>query len=186
MRFPLLEHVALPVTFVRYVPGKPHPDGRRYLPLLVFQLASGLQLGVTDRHHYVDPELAGRSGLARLVLLLGKIELQAAGAQRTGIFALPDEHSAIVSAPEAYGGVVAVPSWERRREHLPYDSLYAEILLDVGDGIVGVRTSMTAADLAANVGATQVQPGDWLHVVRAPRIDVLDFVPAGAVDQARA
>lgn len=178
MRFPLIEHVALPVTFERFVQGQLHRDGRRYLPQLIFKLANSMRLGVVDRHHYVDPQLEGRHGIARLVLLLGDIRLQPAGEQRQGIVALADERSAIITAPAAYGQVVAVPAWEMKRGQLPYEQLYAELLLDIGAGVVGVRTSITADDLAQKIGAAQIQVGDWLHVVRAPRIDVLAFEPA--------
>ncbi len=37
-RFPHLDQLAIPATFTKYVPGRLHPDGRRYLPLLVFDI----------------------------------------------------------------------------------------------------------------------------------------------------
>jgi len=88
-------------------------------------------LGVVDRHHVVDPALEGRAGIARLVFLLSGVRLQEP--PREGLVAedgLAAERASI--APTAYGRVVAVPSWEAEREHLPYESLYTELLLDIG------------------------------------------------------
>ncbi len=176
MRFPLSEQLTLPVTFERYVQGALHPDGRRYLPQLIFRLNSGILIGVVDRHHYVDPELVGLAGVGQFVYLLSNIRLQTQGQHEQGI--RPESVTAgyISTAPEAYGRVVAVPSWEHRSGELPYESLYTELLLDVGDGIVGVRTSMTADDMTAKVGAPSVAAGDWLAVSRS-RIDILGFEP---------
>jgi hypothetical protein len=38
MRFPSSEQLNLPCTFAQLVPGRQHPDGRRYLPLIVLRL----------------------------------------------------------------------------------------------------------------------------------------------------
>lgn len=76
--------------------------------------------------------------------------------------------------PEAYGQIVAVPSWEVQHGHLPYDTLYTELLLDVGDGVIGVRTHVTADNLAAKLGTAQFTVGDWIAVSRS-RVDVLGF-----------
>lgn len=176
MRFPLLEQVALPVIFEDYVAGQPHADGRRYLPLLLLKLQSGLQLGVIDRHHYVDTKLAGQSGVARLVFLLSNIQIQPPDERRQGIVVAG---GGLMTVPEAYGQVVAVPSWEAQSGNLPYDSLYTELLLDVGDGVVGVRTSITAADLATAIGKPQFEVGDWIHVSRS-RVDILGFEAVSA------
>jgi hypothetical protein len=183
MRFSQSEQLSLPCTFERFVPGKPHPDGRRYLPLIVLRLphpsAAGEttpveSIGVVDRHHVVDPALAGQSGVAKLVFLLSTVRLQQ-GSQRTG---LQDEEQPAPRrasmAPIAYGRVVAVPSWEAEQRHLPYEALYAELLLDIGAGVVGVRTSVTAASLAETIGKQRLEPGDWLEVRRS-RIDILEF-----------
>jgi hypothetical protein len=167
MRFPHSDDLAIPAQFVRYVPGDLHPDGRRYLPRLIFELPGGVQLSVVDRHHYVDPGLAGRHGVARLVFLLSTLRLQPGEQRRRGIV---PESRGVASAPDAYGRVVDVPGFEIRRDHLPYQTLFTELLLDVGDGIVGVRTSMTAPDIATRLGAERLMPGDWLHVSRS-RID---------------
>lgn len=176
MRFPLLDQVALPVIFERYLPGALHPDGRRYLPQLIFRLHNDVRIGVVDRHHYVDPELTGRGGRAQLVYLLSEIALQSAGAQRQGIRAERPTAGYVSMAPPADGVIVALPNWELRRGALPYDTLFTELLLDVGDGIVGVRTSMTAPDMAAKLGKSRFEPSDWIHVARS-RIDILGFEP---------
>lgn len=173
-RFPLLDRIALPATFDSYVPGNLHPDGRRYLPLLIFKLAGGISIGVVDRHHIVDPELEGRSGVVKLVFLLSNVELQPPHTSRQGIFTEPNNRSGMTTTPEAYGSVVAVPSWEVEQGHLPYDSLYTELVLDVGDGTIGVRTHMTADNLAAKLGKAQFAVGDWISVSRS-RVDILGF-----------
>jgi hypothetical protein len=173
-RFPLLDRIALPATFDSYVAGNLHPDGRRYLPLLLFKLAGGISIGVVDRHHIVDPELEGRSGLVKLVFLLSDVGLQALNSARQGIFTEPHNRSGMTTMPEAYGSVVAVPSWEVEQGHLPYDSLYTELVLDVGDGTIGVRTHVTADNLAAKLGKAQFAVGDWISVSRS-RVDILGF-----------
>jgi hypothetical protein len=172
--FPLLDQVALPVRFERYVPGKLHPDGRRYLPLLVLALPDSAHIGVVDRHHAVAPELAGQDGIARLVFLLSDVTLQPADDQRQGIVPETMLGMHVSTAPDVYGRVVAVPTWERQRGHLPYDVVYMEVLLDVGVGVVGLRTSVTADDITAKLGTACLQIGDWVHVARS-RVDILGF-----------
>ena len=44
------------------------------------------------------------------------------------------------------------------------------------DGTVGERTSLTADDMAAKIGAEKLEPGDWITVARSP-IDILNFEP---------
>jgi hypothetical protein len=174
MRFPHIEQLSLPCVFERFVPGKQHADGRRYLPLIVLGLAPALSLGIVDRHHVVDPALEGRAGVARLVFLLSAVRLQE-GEPRQGLEAEAGLASGRAStAPEAYGRVVAVPSWEAEQAHLPYQALYTELLLDIGAGVVGVRTSVTAASLAEAIGKPRIEPGDWIEVHRS-RIDILAF-----------
>lgn len=198
MRFPQSEQLSLPCTFAQLVPGRQHPDGRRYLPLIVLRLADALPvdshpavaaLGVVDRHHVVDLALEGRAGVARLVFLLSGVRLQAGQPHFHTVPPEPAEGSGFrqglvaeegltagraSTAPTAYGRVVAVPAWEAEREHLPYESLYTELLLDIGVGIIGVRTSVTAASLAETIGKSQIEPGDWLEVRRS-RVDILAF-----------
>lgn len=175
MRFPLSEQLKLPCTFEGFVPGQLHPDGRRYLPLIVLRPAGApAPIGVVDRHHRVDPALEGREGAAKLVFLLSSVRLQA-GAPRQGLVAEPGLAPGRASTvPTAYGRVLAVPAWEAEREHLPYEALYTELLLDVGAGVIGVRTSVTAASLAETIGKPQIEPGDWIEVGRS-RIDILGF-----------
>lgn len=174
MRFPLLDQVGVPVTFERFVAGELHADGRRYLPLLVFKLTGGLLLGVVDRHHYVDPAQVGSTGIARIVCLLSQLALQRFNEQRQAIIAPPAARRDVVTMPEVFGRVVAVPSWELQRGYLPYETLYAELLLDVGDGVVGVRTSVTADNMEAALGTARFEPGDWVHVSRS-RLDILGY-----------
>lgn len=188
MRFPQSDRLSLPCVFERLVPGQLHPDGRRYLPLIVLRPTSfgdssnphaAARLGVVDRHHVVDPELVGRAGVAKLVFLLSSVRLQDA-TMRKGLLAEPDLAAGRASTmPTAYGQVIAVPSWEAEREHLPYESLYTELLLDAGVGVIGVRTSVTAASLAETIGKTRLEPGDWLEVRRS-RVDILGFESAEA------
>lgn len=179
MHFPNIAQLALPCRFEWVVPGALHADGRRYLPLLVLRpthsgLLGALALGVVDRHHIVAPDLAGRNGIAKLVFLLSSIRLQSPP-YRAGLFAeaghTPERPS---TRPHAYGQVVDVLTWETERAQLPYEALYTELLLDIGIGTLGVRTSMTAPDLAAALGTAQIMPGDWLAVERS-RIDILGF-----------
>src|SRR6478672_3411072 len=138
-RFPQLDELRLPAAFVRYVPGRLHPDGRRYLPLLLFDVGLEVQIGVVDRHHLVPAELEGTRGSAQLVFLLSSVNLQPQGAQQRALVpeVVGDRAS---TAPEAFGRVIAVPTWEEQRGTLQFESLYTELLLDIGLGVVGVRT----------------------------------------------
>ncbi|MFL5801175.1 MAG: hypothetical protein ACJ8CR_05475 [Roseiflexaceae bacterium] len=181
MRFPSADQLALPCRFERFVPGRLHTDGRRYLPLLVLKLTDAPPAGalsvpllsVVDRHHIVDPALEGHAGVARLVFLLSNLRLQEP--PRQGLEAEEGLAAGRVStAPVAYGRVVAVPTWEAEQQHLPYESLYIELLLDIGLGIIGVRTNATAASLTERLGKPRIEPGDWVRVWRS-RIDILAF-----------
>jgi hypothetical protein len=173
-RFPKLDQVALPVQFERVIAGQLHADGRRYLPLLVLRLPVGVRIGVVDRHHVVAPDAAGREGVARLVFLLSNVALQPPGEQRQAIVPerMVDDH--VSTAPDVFGRVVAVPTWEVRSGDLPYDVVYMEVLLHVGTGVVGLRTNVTADDLLAKLGTERFQVGDWVHVSRS-RVDILGF-----------
>jgi hypothetical protein len=193
MRFPLSNRLALPCTFERYLPGRPHPDGRRYLPTLLFRLDTqpaggtqqaavaatppGLLLAVVDRHHVVDLEAVGQRGLARLVFMLGEVRAQQPPL-RQGLLPEPGWQAERASArPRSFGPATHVPAWETEQRHLPYASLYTELLLDIGVGTIGVRTSATAGDLGALVGKPRVEPGDWVEVGPS-RVDILGFTPA--------
>jgi hypothetical protein len=181
MRFPAIGKVALRCRLERFVPGKLHADGRRYLPLILLRPAAppspGIlavpMLGVVDRHHVIDPALEGRDGIARLVFLLSSVRLQ--NPPRQGLEAEEGLQGGRAStAPTAYGRVLAVPTWEAEQQHLPYESLYTELLLDIGLGVVGVRTNTTADNLSEQLGKPRIEPGDWLRVWRS-RIDILAF-----------
>lgn len=181
MRFPLQDKLALPCVFERLVPGRLHPDGRRYLPLIVLRpTAAGartdLLLGVVDRHHRVLEEHVGRAGSARLVCALSALRLQT-GPPQLGLEPEPGRQPGAPSlAPLIYGRVLEVAAWEAGAGALPYESLYTELLLDIGLGRIGVRTSLTAASLAAELGKPQLEPGDLIELTRS-RIDILAFEP---------
>lgn len=176
-RFPHIDQLQLPATFVQYIPGRPHPDGRRYLPLLIFDIGAPALLGVVDRHHRVDSTRTGARGSVRLVFLLSDVMLQALGEQRQAIVPEPGLGTRASTAPEAWGRVVGVPTWEEQRGQLQFESLYTELLLDIGLGVVGVRTATTADSLQAKLGKERIEAGDWLRVGRS-RIDILEFVEA--------
>lgn len=173
-RFPHLDQLAIPATFANYVPGRLHADGRRYLPLLVFDAGLAVPLGVVDRHHIVAPELEGRRGTVQLVFLLSSVVMQPSGEQRRELVPEHTANGRASTAPDAYGQVLAVPTWEEQRGTLQYESLYTEFILDVGVGIVGVRTATTADSLTEALGTARIETGDWAHVGRS-RIDILGF-----------
>ncbi|GAC1552450.1 MAG: hypothetical protein NVS2B7_28420 [Herpetosiphon sp.] len=175
-RFAGQHALALPATFTAVIPGKIHPDGRRYLPLLIWTLANGLKIGTIDRHHLIDQHLVGRAGSLGIIFLLSTLALQPTGNHRLGLDpdAAPDRPS---TAPTAYGKVSAVLSWELQQETLAFETVYAELLLDIGIGIVGVRTATAAPSLASAIGKTTLAAGDWITVGRS-RIDVLAWTPA--------
>lgn len=177
MRFPATERLRLPCRFEQILPGLQSADGRAVLPLIVLRpsLPGAPALGLTDRHHVVDPALVGRTGVARLVFLLSVLRVQVPPF-RQALVPEPAARGGISSVPRAFGRVAEVLSWEVEHEHLPYEALYAELLLDLGGATVGVRTSATAASLAQMIGKARVEPGDWLSVERS-RIDILGFEP---------
>lgn len=175
-RFPQFDQLGLPATLLRYIPGKPHPDGRRYLPLLIFRLTNGFELAITDRHHVVAEEEVGMSGTISVVSSLSKISVQPADQTRQGLVDHTSGAGRATTAPAIYGQVVSIPAWESEREHLPYEYLYTELLLDVGLGVMGVRTAMTADDMAGVIGKVQLVAGDWI-TVGPSRIDILAFKP---------
>jgi hypothetical protein len=176
-QFPLSEQLDLLCTFERLVGGRLHPDGQRYLPLALLRLDNGTLLGVTDRHHRLDAAQTGRRGSARLVFLLSTVRLQ----QGSSLQTIPVEHGLpegwASTAPTLLGRVRAVPTWEVRRGELPYETLFTEMLVDIGLGVVGLRTTITAPVLADVLGAATLVPGDYV-VLRRSRIDILGFVAA--------
>lgn len=183
MRFPLADRLDLPCVFERLIPGNLHPDGRRYLPIIVLRPTRAsqpvvtppdLRLGVVDRHHLVAEGAAGSAGAARLICALSALRLQAPP-YRLGF--APEAGwapGAISTSPVVFGEVLAVSSWEVVRGHLPYEELYTELLLDVGHGTVGLRTSLTADNLAETIGKDRLRAGDRVRLDRS-RIDVLGF-----------
>ncbi len=176
MRFPAAERLHLPCRFAQLVPGRKSADGRQVLPVVVLQpLSPGLPaVGVVDRHHLVDPSLCGREGSARLVFLLSRFHLQMPPF-RQGLVPEPAARDlGFSTTPEAFGRVLDVLTWEVEHEHLPYEALYVELLIDLGSAVVGLRSSATAASLAQALGKPRIEPGDWLHIERS-RIDILAF-----------
>jgi len=182
MRFPASDQLVVRCRFERLIPGKLHPDGRRYLPLIVLRLPSPQPdiltvpaLGVVDRHHVVDTAQEGRAGIARLVFLLSNVRLQEPPLRQGLESEAGLDAGRASTAPTAYGRVVAVPTWEAEQQHLPYESLYTELLLDVGVGRIGGRTSVTAASLTTALGKPRIEAGDWIEVRRS-RVDILGFM----------
>ncbi len=179
MRFPLLDQLDLPCTFVRVIPGDLHPDGRRYLPQIVLRLAdagagSPVELRIVDRHHRVDLAQVGSTGSAKMVLLLSLFERIDPAAQlmlRAGEYERSDEP---LASPEIVGRVTTVASWEHGIGQLAYETLYTELALEIGSGSVGLRTSLTAPKIVDAIGTEQVRAGDILRVWRS-RIDILQF-----------
>ncbi len=186
VRFPLINIIAVSCVFERFVPGALHPDGRRYLPLIVLRPTTppapdtitpeGLRLGVVDRHHLIAESDVGRTGVARLVFALSALRVQSP-LSRIGIE--PEDGWTTRQAsltPTLYGQVVTVATWEPGGEHLPYRTLYTEMIIDAGIGMVGLRTTVTAENMTAAIGAERVVPGDWVELQRS-RIDILAFTP---------
>lgn len=184
MRFPLADRLDLPCVFERLIPGNLHPDGRRYLPLIVLRPTTApqhtvtppdLRLGVVDRHHLVAAASAGSAGSSRLLCALSALRLQEPPYRRGFAPEAGWTPGAISTSPVVFGEVLAVAAWEVVRGHLPYEELYTELLLDVGHGTVGLRTSLTARSLAEAIGKERLRAGDWVRLDRS-RIDVLGFI----------
>jgi hypothetical protein len=109
-----------------------------------------------------------------LVFLLSNVRLQPQGEHRQAIVPERMGQDHVSTAPDVFGRVVAVPTWEVRRGELPYDVVYMELLIDVGTGVVGLRTNVTAQDLVAKLGTDRFNEGDWVQVSRS-RVDILGF-----------
>lgn len=184
MHFPHLERLSVPCVFERYQAGKLHPDGRRYLPLIILRLpastgAAGTRpefwLSIVDRHHRVAPQLAGRQGQARLIAALGSLACPAAGAAR-GLYAervLAPGYASTM--PNLQGCIEDVLNWEQQQSALAQATFYAELLVDIGYGTIGLRSSATTASLEASFGKSRLSAGDCLLLRRA-RLDILAFV----------
>ncbi len=178
MRFTAIAQVQLPCLFQHVIAGETYRDGRQYLPTLWFTPHTASQttipmssVAIVDRHHVVDTQLVGQHGDVQLVLLLSPFMLQKTPHQRGFC-----DVGSPARVPQVYGQVTHVATWEVPHTPLPYQSLYCEFVMDVGGGTVGVRTHVSAPNLADRIGTAQLQPGDWVVVPR-PRIDVLGFVP---------
>ncbi len=180
LRFPLLDQLNLPCVLERIVPGKLHTDGQRYLPQLLLRpttggslFPAGMLLNVVDRHHLVDPARVGQAGNAHLLCALSSVRLQQPP-QRQGLIPEPRWRKGVSYAPQLLGRVLELATWEEQGHHLPYRAVYLELSLDIGIGVIGLRTSLTAADLAADLGTEQIKAGDYLALERS-RIDILGF-----------
>lgn len=180
MRFSALGQLHLRCRYEQFIPGALHPDGRRYLPQVVITpLAAGpdtapdTKLWLVDRHHRVDPELAGQIAIARLLCALSTVQLQTPPF-RAG-FAPPThgKPTTPLSEPIVYGRVAAVLAWEVQREHLPFETLYTELVIALDDeATIGLRTTLSAPRLADLIGCDHLTIGDWIEVRRS-RIDIL-------------
>jgi hypothetical protein len=116
----------------------------------------------------------GRGGAARLVCSLGVLRPQESPPRR-GLSPESDWTPPRASlAPTFYGRVLEIITWESGRGMLPYETLYAELLLDIGLGTVGLRTGATADALTSAFGRARLEPGDAVELARS-RIDILGF-----------
>jgi hypothetical protein len=177
MRFSLADKLQLPCVFERLIPGQLHADGRRYLPLILLHLIDAppdtlTHLAVVDRHHLVRADQEGQTGVAQLLFLQSRVTISQE--PYSGLFDLPQSHNRASTMPDAYGTLLAIGAWEVERKHLPYESLYAELLIDLGFGTIGVRTSDTAPNLAEKIGKERLEAGDRVRIERS-RIDILGF-----------
>jgi hypothetical protein len=180
MYFPDREKLRLACVCERVIAGKLHTDGRRYLPTVVLrpvpspatETSDDLMIGVVDRHHRLPPDAVGRTGAAQLVAALSTLRMQTPPFRRGFVPEALWQPGAVSLAPRIFGQVKHIFTWEVEQGALPYTALYTELLLDVGHGSIGVRTSLTAADLAAAIGAERLAPGDWIVLDRS-RIDLL-------------
>ncbi len=187
MHFPHVHELRLACVCARVIPGKLHPDGRRYLPTVVLRLTQAmdsqtsdhqtsddLMFGVVDRHHRLPADAVGRAGHAQIVAALSAVRLQTPPYRRGFVPEAGWQPGAISMAPQIFAQVRQVFAWEIEAGNLPYAALYTELLLDVGQGTIGLRTSITAPDLAATLGTERLAPGDWVILDRS-RIDLLGF-----------
>jgi hypothetical protein len=185
MRFPAIDQLNMPCTYTAYHAGRLHPDGRRYLPLIVLQpdaasdMATSVTpaeflLGVVDRHHRVAQDGVGMHGSAQLVCALSALQIQR-GPYQAGFMPEVGWRTGQPSTmPTVYGRVAEVISWEAERERLAYEALYTELLIDTGHGLLGLRTSATASSLAEQIGKARIEVGDAV-VLQRSRIDILGW-----------
>lgn len=173
MRFPHADQLHLPGRCTHLIPGKLHPDGRRYLPTVALELTAaatcsphGLRLGLVDRHHRLPPDAVGHSGTAQLVCALSTLQRQTSPYQRGFVPEAGWQSGQLSMAPDVLAQVQQVWTWEAHPDALATPMIYIELLLDVGHGALGLRTNLPAME--------PLHPGDWIHLARS-RIDLLGF-----------
>jgi hypothetical protein len=173
MHFPLHDHLNLPCVIEQIVPGKPHPDGRRYLPqILLRPYGTDMLIGVVDRHHRVAAASSGQAGQARLVCAMGAVRAQTPP-YRLGLEHGPGWRGGACFDPHILGRVHSIATWEPAGGPLAQATVYSELSLDLGMGLVGLRANLDPAALTA----TTLAPGDYLELTHA-RIDILSFTPS--------
>ena len=180
MRFSALDRIHLRCRYEQFIPGELHEDGRRYLPgIIVTPLNAGpdthpgTRLWLVDRHHRVDPALVGQTTTVRLLCALSTIRLQTPPF-RIGFVPSSDEslHQPL-SNPIIYGRISDVLEWEVQRAQLPFETLYTELVINVGEAAtIGLRTTLSAPHLADLIGCERLTSGDWIEINRS-RIDIL-------------
>ncbi len=180
MRFSALDRLHLRCRCEQFIPGELHEDGRRYLPNIIVtplnagpDTPPGARLWLVDRHHRVDPTLVGQTTTVRLLCALSTIRLQTPPF-RIGFVPSPDEspHQPL-SNPIIYGQISDVLEWEVQRAQLPFETLYTELVIRVGEAAtIGLRTTLSAPSIASLIGCQRLTSGDWIEIKRS-RIDVL-------------
>jgi hypothetical protein len=179
MRFSALNRLALRCRYEQFIPGALHPDGQRYLPQIVVTLLEagpdttpGTQLCLVDRHHRVDARLVGQVVIVRLLCALSTIHLQTPPI-RAGFVSPTNPPTMPLSEPVVYGQVMEIEAWEVQRSHLPFETLYTELVIGLADeATIGLRTTLSAPRIADLIGRERLTPGDWIEVRRS-RIDIL-------------
>ncbi|WP_298819593.1 hypothetical protein [Chloroflexus sp.] len=180
MRFNALNQLSLRCRYEQFIPGALHADGRRYLPqIVVTPLAAGpntapsTRLWLVDRHHRADPTMAGQNVIVRLLCALSVIQLQTSPF-RAGFAPPPNvAPETPLSEPIVYGRVADVLTWEVQREHLPFETLYTELVISLSDeATIGLRTTLSAPRIADLIGCERLMTGHWIEARRS-RIDIL-------------
>jgi len=172
MHFPLTEQLGIVCRFEQQIPGQLHPDGRRYLPqILLRPTRGGILLAIVDRHHRVTLTDEGTIGRARLVASLGSVRRQRPP-YRLGILPESASHGGITFMPTLLGQVHEVATLEESSALLASPSTYVELSLNIGVGVIGLRTNLTATDFPDG----SLAPATFLELVRT-RIDILEFTP---------
>jgi hypothetical protein len=172
MHFPLTEQLGIICCFEQQIPGQLHPDGRRYLPqILLRPIRGSILLGIVDRHHRVALSDEGKTGRARLVASLGSVRSQRPP-YRLGILSESASQSGITFMPTLLGHVHEVATLEAGSALLSSPSTYVELSLNIGVGLIGLRTNLSTTDFPGG----SLAPGSFLELVRT-RIDILEFVP---------